>query len=239
MPKMKRSDKDSAKIEAMFSSIAPRYDLLNRLLSLGRDRYWRRFAVSKLPGLDEGIFLDVATGTGDIAMEIMKRHSSGIRVIGVDLSENMIELGREKVRKAGFGERIELRRGSINSLDFGDDLFDAAIIAFGIRNIQDYRLGISEMVRVVKKGGKVVILEFASKQQPFLRGLYRFYMTRILPLVGEIISGKKGAYRYLPDSVADFPPPEDLKLLMQNAGLRDVSYYTLTFGITTVHVGYK
>jgi demethylmenaquinone methyltransferase/2-methoxy-6-polyprenyl-1,4-benzoquinol methylase len=239
MPKTKSPDKDSAKIEAMFSSIARRYDLLNRLLSLGRDRHWRRFAVSMLPELDEGIFLDVATGTGDVAMEIMKRHSSGVRVIGVDPSEKMLELGREKIRKAGFGDRVELRRGDVNSLDFSDDSFDAAIIAFGIRNIPDYRLGISEMVRVIKKGGKVVILEFASQQRPFMRGLYKFYMTRILPLVGEIISGKKGAYQYLPDSVADFPPPEDLKLIMQDAELREVSYYTLTFGITTVHVGFK
>lgn len=236
---MDRSDKDTAKIEAMFSSIASRYDLLNRFLSLGRDRYWRRFAVGQLPRVESGAFLDVATGTGDIAIEIVRLHASGIRVVGVDLSEKMIELGREKVSKAGYGERIEMHRGSVNSLQFSDNTFDAAIIAFGIRNIQDYKHGITEMARVVKKGGRIVILEFASQQRPFLKGVYRMYITRILPAVGELISGRRGAYKYLPDSVVDFPPPEDLKLIMQDAGLREVKYHTLTFGITTVHVGYK
>ena len=236
---MEKSDKDSAKIEAMFSSIASRYDLLNRLLSLGRDRYWRKYAVDQLPDIDNGTLLDIATGTGDIAIEIAKTYPPGIKVVGVDLSENMIELGKEKVIKEGFQERIELGTGDINSLVFRDNSFDAAIIAFGIRNIQDYKQGIKEMARVVKDGGKIVILEFTSQQNRFFKRPYRFYITKVLPFISSIISGKKSAYRYLSDSVIDFPPPEGLKKIMEESGLREVKYHSLTFGITTVHTGIK
>ncbi len=236
---MGKPDKDSAKIEAMFSSIASRYDLLNRLLSLGRDRHWRRFAVSQLPGIDNGMFLDIATGTGDIAIEIVKRHSPGVKVVGVDLSEKMIELGKEKVIEAGYSERIELSTGNINSLNFKDNHFDAAIIAFGIRNIQDYKQGIKEMARVVKNGGEIVILEFTSLQHRFFKRPYRFYITKVLPFISSIISRKRSAYQYLSDSVINFPPPEELKKIMQEAGLREVKYHTLTFGVTTVHTGIK
>jgi demethylmenaquinone methyltransferase/2-methoxy-6-polyprenyl-1,4-benzoquinol methylase len=236
---MKRSDKDTAKIEAMFSSIASRYDLLNRLLSMGRDSYWRKYAVNQLPDIDNGTFLDIATGTGDIAIEIAKRCPPGINVKGVDLSEKMIELGKEKVINEGFRERIELGTGDINSLDFKDNYFDAAIIAFGIRNIQDYKQGIKEMARVVKDGGKIIILEFTSQQNPIFKWPYRFYITRVLPFISSLISGKKSAYRYLSDSVIDFPPPEELKNIMEEAGLKEVKYQSLTLGITTVHTGIK
>ncbi|UCD34793.1 MAG: bifunctional demethylmenaquinone methyltransferase/2-methoxy-6-polyprenyl-1,4-benzoquinol methylase UbiE [Nitrospiraceae bacterium] len=229
--------KDPAKIQSMFSTIARRYDLLNRVLSLGIDRRWRTFAVSQLPAVSKGVFLDVATGTCDVALEIIRRQGPGAKVVGVDFSEGMLELGREKVRKSGNQERIEVRFADATTLPFEDNSFDASIIAFGIRNVRDYRKGISEMGRVVKSGGKVVILEFASVQSGFFRPLYVFYITRILPFIGEIISGKKGAYQYLPDSMLNFPPPEKLKEAMEESGLHDVHYHTLSFGITTVHVG--
>ncbi len=236
---MDKSAKDSAKIQTMFSAIAPRYDLLNRLLSFSRDRYWRRFAVGQLPGVDNALFLDVATGTGDIAIEIVKRLSPNVRVIGVDFSDKMLEFGKEKVRKTGYQDRIDLCPGDVTSLSFEDNSFDAAIIAFGIRNVQDYKQGIKEMGRVVKKGGKVVILEFTSVQNKFFKLPYRLYITKILPLIGGIVSGRKGAYSYLPDSVLHFPPPGELKKIMEETGLREVKYYNLSFGITTVHVGTK
>lgn len=236
---MEKSAKDPVRIEEMFSSIASRYDLLNRILSLGRDRHWRTCAVSQLPDIVEGTFLDIATGTGDIALEIARSCPSGIRVVGVDVSERMIQLGREKVRKEGYDDRIDLRKGDIHSLDFCDGCFDAAIIAFGIRNIQDYRQGIQEMARVVKAGGSIVILEFTSQQQRLFKWPYRIYITKILPLVSSMISGKKSAYRYLSDSVLDFPSPEGLKKIMEEAGLQDVQYQALTFGITAVHTGIK
>lgn len=235
---MNRPFKDSAKIQQMFSSIASSYDFLNRLLSLGRDRYWRSFAVGQLPPLKHGIFLDVATGTGDVALEIARRYPSGIKVIGIDISDRMIAFGMEKVRKAGYLNRIELRKGDLNLLPFEDETFDASLIAFGIRNVQDYEHAIKEMVRIVKRDGYIVILEFTSLQHPFIMP-YRCYVTKLLPLIGEALSGRQGAYRYLPDSMKDFPNPEKLKYMMQEAGLRDVRYHTLTFGITAVHVGIK
>ena len=236
---MEKSAKDTAKIAAMFSSIAYRYDLLNRLLSMGRDRYWRKYAVNQMPDIDNGIFLDIATGTGDIAIKLAKKYPAGIKVVGIDLSDKMLELGKEKVIKKGYRERIELGVGDINSLYFSDNYFDAAIIAFGIRNIQDYTQGIKEMARVVKEGGKIVILEFTSQQHRLFKRPYRFYITKVLPFISSIVSGKKSAYRYLSESVIDFPPPEGLKKIMEEAGLREVKYHSLTFGITTVHTGIK
>ncbi len=234
---MNKPAKDPAKIQTMFSTIAHRYDLLNRVLSLGRDRYWRKFAVNQLPRVKNAKFLDVATGTCDVALEIIKRHSPDTRVVGVDFSEKMLELGKEKVKSAAYQNRIDVRFADVASLPFEDNTFDGSIIAFGIRNVQDYKQGITEMGRVVKSGGKVVILEFASVQSRLFKPLYHFYITKVLPSIGEIVSGKKGAYKYLPDSMLDFPVPEKLKSAMEETGLQDVKYYKLTFGITYVHVG--
>ena len=234
---MDKSAKDPAKIQNMFSTIAPRYDLLNRMLSLGIDSYWRKFAVNQLPMVDNARFIDIATGTCDVALEIIKQHPAGTRVDGVDFSEGMLALGREKVKQAGCSDRIDVRFGDATNLPFEDNTFDGSTIAFGIRNVQDYKQGIREMGRVVKSGGKVVILEFTSIQSRFFRPLYVFYITRVLPFIGEIISGKKGAYKYLPDSMLNFPPPEIFKQAMEETGLQDVSYHKLSFGIAAVHVG--
>jgi len=236
---MSKLAKDSLKIQAMFSSIAPRYDLLNRLLSFGRDRYWRRFAVKQLPKKDAGIFLDIATGTGDIAIEIVKQHTRNVRVIGIDFSEQMLEFGRRKILKKGYQEQIELRLGDVASLPFEDKIFDSAIIAFGIRNVEDYKHGLREITRVVKDGGKVVILEFTPSQNQLLKWPYHIYFTKILPFIGKIISKAKDAYKYLPESVLEFPGPEELKKIMEETGLQEVKYYNLSFGITAVHVGTK
>jgi len=231
--------KEPSKIGQMFSSIAHHYDFLNRVLSLGRDRYWRSFAVSNLPPIKNGLFLDVATGTGDVAIEIARRYPSGVKVIGVDVSEEMIRRGMEKIKRLNLHERIELRYGDVNNLPFEDGIFDGSLIVFGIRNVEDYKKGIKEMVRVVKDGGRVIIVELTSLQNPFFIRPYRWYITNLLPFVGELLSGRKGAYRYLPESMIDFPAPERLKCIMEDAGLRDVQYRTLTLGITSVHVGIK
>jgi len=236
---MDKSAKDPVKIQTMFSTIAPRYDLLNRVLSLGIDGCWRRYAVDQLPKVKNARLLDVATGTCDVALEIVKRFPPDSKVVGVDFSEGMLELGREKVRKAGYQDRIDVRFADVTSLPFEDNTFDASIIAFGIRNVRDYKKGISEMGRVVKRGGKVVILEFTSIQNPFFRAPYRFYITKVLPFVGELVSGKKGAYRYLPSSMIEFPGPEDFKKAIEETGLLDVRYRKLTFGIAAVHVAIK
>jgi demethylmenaquinone methyltransferase/2-methoxy-6-polyprenyl-1,4-benzoquinol methylase len=234
-----KTAKDPVKIRTMFSTIAPRYDLLNRLLSMGFDSRWRKFAVDQLPEVRNARFLDVATGTCDVAMEIVRRFPPDVKVVGVDFSEGMLELGKEKVIKAGFGDRIDIRFADVTALPFEDDTFDASIIAFGIRNVQDYKKGIQEMGRVVKSGGKVIVLEFTSIQNRIFKLPYRFYITKVLPFIGEIISGRRGAYRYLPASMLEFPGPEEFKKVIVSAGLRDVRYYKLTFGITAVHVGTK
>ena len=234
---MDKSAKDPEKIQTMFSTIAPRYDFLNRVLSLGIDRYWRKFAISQLPKAENSRFLDVATGTCDVALEIIKSRPPGTKVVGADFSEGMLELGKKKVRDAGLSERIDVRFADVTALPFEDNSFNGSIIAFGIRNVQDYKKGISEMGRVVKSGGKVVVLEFTSVQNPFFMPLYRFYIKKVLPFIGEIISGKKGAYKYLPDSMLGFPSPDEFKSAMEETGLTDVKYHKLTFGITYVHVG--
>ena len=233
---MNKSTKDPVKIQTMFTSIAPRYDLLNRVLSLGIDRHWRKFAVNQLVKKENAHYLDVATGTCDVALEIINS-LKGSQVTGVDFSEGMLALGKEKVRNAGLNNSIDVQFGDATDLPFEENTFEGSIIAFGIRNVQDYKKGISEMGRVVKSGCKVVILEFTTVQSKIFRPLYIFYITKVLPFIGEVISGKKGAYKYLPDSMLSFPVPEKLKKAMEEEGLQDVRYHKLTFGIVAVHVG--
>lgn len=229
-------EKDPVKIQTMFTTIAHRYDFLNMVLSLGIDRSWRKFAINQLPKFDNARYLDVATGTGDVALEIVRR-LPGSKVTGVDFSEGMLEFGRKKVSASDIGGQIELLFGDATALPFEDDTFDGSIIAFGIRNVQDYKKGISEMGRVVKKGGRVVILEFTTVQNPIIKPFYRFYISKVLPFIGGVISGKMGAYKYLPQSMLAFPSPDELKKTMEETGLEDVKYYKLTLGIAAVHVG--
>ncbi len=236
---MRQIEKNPAKIQLMFSSIAPRYDLLNKLLSFGRDRYWRKFAVNTLPKKETGLFLDVASGTGDIAIEIVRQSARSTKIIGVDFSEQMLEFGIKKIKKMNLNGQIDLRFGDITSLPFEDKVFDGAIIAFGIRNIPDYKTGIKEMARVVRDGGKVVILEFTNAQTEVFKWPFRVYLTKLMPWIGGIISGRKSAYTYLSNSVLDFPDPGQLKKVMEKSDLKDIEYHTLTFGTVAVHVGTK
>lgn len=227
-------------VRNMFTSIAPRYDFLNRLLSAGRDKYWRRVAVDELPLEKGGSFLDVATGTGDIALSLIHRASKDdARVVGVDFSEGMLKLGRDKVKKEGLEDRIELRLADATALPFEDNLFQGAIVAFGLRNFSDTEKGLKEMLRVVAPGGRVVILEFTNPKNPLFRRMYYFYFRNILPLIGGIISGNRKAYQYLPDSVMDFPSSDRLKSLMEKCGMQKVRYKLLTFGVAALHVGEK
>ncbi|MFV1951941.1 MAG: bifunctional demethylmenaquinone methyltransferase/2-methoxy-6-polyprenyl-1,4-benzoquinol methylase UbiE [Nitrospinota bacterium] len=236
---MIKSSKKALYVREMFSSISHRYDLLNKLLSLGRDRYWRSFAVSQLSSMAGGLYLDIATGTADVAMEIAKRGAVNTGIVGVDFNEKMLEIGRRKIKKSGFEDRIKLNFADAQTLPFRDEFFDAAIVAFGIRNLSDPMTGIKEMRRVVKEKGKVVILEFTTPGNSISREIYYLYFRRLLPLIGGIISGKRHAYQYLSESVIEFPDQEGLKRMMEDAGLHDVRYYNLTFGIVAVHVGVK
>lgn len=223
-------------IRRMFDDIAPRYDFLNRLLSLGIDRRWRRFAVSQLQVPEGGMVLDMATGTGDVALEIASKTPSSVRIVGEDFTQGMLKLGLEKVQASPFKERIVLVNAPCEAMPHPAGLFDGVTIAFGIRNVVDRLAGLQEMVRVLKPGGRAVILEFSNPRSRLFKALYYFYFRRLLPMIGGLFSARS-AYQYLPDSVLEFPSQEGFKALMTEAGFGDVRHFDLTFGIATVYVG--
>ena len=219
------------KIQKMFAGISHKYDFLNNLLSLGQDRYWRRFAVSKLP---EGLILDVCSGTGDVAIEVSGKSD----VVSSDFCYEMLELCSSKISKKGI-LNVSCIQNDAENLSFADSTFDGAVVAFGIRNVADIRKALSEMHRVVKKGGKVVVLEFSKPTNPIFKAGYYFYFKKILPVIGRIFSKDDGAYSYLPSSVMAFPERDEFSKLMEEPGLRNIEYHDLTFGIVTVYVGTK
>lgn len=225
-------------VRRMFASIVGRYDLLNRLLSLRRDVYWRRVAVllGQIPAA--GDVLDLCAGTGDVALEIV-RQDSGARVIAVDNCEPMLIRGLHKARRAHAADQIRFVVAPAEELPFADATFDRVFVAFGVRNIADRRRGLGEMARVLKPEGRAIILEFSTPSSPLFGSLYRFYSHRILPWIGGLLSGNRAAYEYLPASVDGFPSPEGLQALMEDAGFVDVSVVHLTFRIVTVHQGRK
>ncbi len=233
----KLSDKGRG-IRDMFDSIAPRYDLLNRLLSLGIDRRWRTFAVGQLQIPEGGRVLDVATGTGDVALEIAARTPDSVRIVGEDFTQGMLVLGKDKIAHSPFAHRIVLVNAPCESMPHPAGLFDGVTIAFGIRNVVDRLAGLREMVRVLKPGGRAVILEFSNPRSTFFKSLYHFYFRKVLPFIGGLIS-KRSAYQYLPDSVLEFPDQEAFKALMADAGFTDLRHFDLTFGIATVYVGVR
>lgn len=218
----------------MFGAIAPRYDLMNRLMTLGRDMVWRRTVVRLCALPPGGSLLDVATGTGDVAYEAM--HSDpAIRVVGLDLTPEMMLQGRAKQ----FGLAFPFLEGDALSLPFGDNTFDATASGFMMRNVVDIDLAFREQLRVVRPGGRVVCLEITLPRTPLLGRLLEFYFFRVVPLAGRLISGHREAYTYLPESVAAFPCPPELKTIMEAAGLRDVSYRTAMLGTIAIHWGTK
>jgi len=225
-------------IRNLFDTIAPTYDFLNHLLSLGRDFYWRRRAVQELKGF-EGRILDMATGTGDVAIEIIHQNNHRRKVFGLDFSEPMIKRARQKVLRRNLAQTITLSLGDALSLPFRDHTFDASMIAFGLRNIVNKEQALSEMARVVQKDGKVIILEFTFPQKGWMRRLYPIYFQRVLPRVGGFISGDRGAYAYLPESVFHFASAEKYEQLMRNVGLVNVSSFSLTGGVASVISGIK
>lgn len=225
-------------VRRMFASIVGRYDLLNRLLSLRRDVYWRRVAVALGQIPRGGDVLDLCAGTGDVALEIV-RQGSGARVIAVDNCEPMLIRGLHKAKRANAADQIRFAVAPAEELPFADATFDRAFVAFGVRNIADRRRGLREMARVLKPDGRAIILEFSTPSSPLFGPLYRFYSHRILPWIGGLLSGNRAAYEYLPASVDGFPSPEGLQALMEEAGFIEVSVVHLTFRIVTVHQGRK
>ncbi len=223
----------------MFDRIAHRYDLLNRMLSLGQDVVWRKKVARHLPDQPELHVLDVATGTGDLIIFMQQANAAVKSGIGIDMAEKMLEFGRPKLEKAGISDRFSLKTGNAVAIPFSDNQFDAATISFGIRNVIDVPKALSEMHRVLKKNGRALILEFSLPKNALMRGLYLFYFRNILPRIGGLISGDSFAYRYLNDTVESFPYGEDFCKLMRDAGFRDVKTAPLTFGIATIYQGDK
>ena len=224
-----------------FDAIAPRYDLTNRVISFGVDLGWRRTAVRQLAGLPPaGTVLDLACGTCDMAREIL-RQGRAARVVGVDLSRTMLALARGKIGKgeASPGRRVTLVNAPAEALPFRDASFDGVTIAFGIRNVPDFRAGLREMRRVLKAGGRACILEFSTPPSRALWRIYRFYFYRVLPLVGGLLTGREAAYRYLTDSVSRFPDAPAFKAAMEEAGFARVSWLPLVGGIACVHTGVR
>ncbi len=228
-------DKTPERISGMFDAIAPRYDLLNRLLSAGIDRRWRAKAIASLRLTGREILIDVCTGTADVALEARKHGAA--RVLGVDFAGAMLAQGARKVQAAGEVGRVSLVRGDAMRLPVPDGSVDAATVAFGIRNVQRPEVACAEIARVLRPGGRIAILEFGMPRIPGISRLYLWYFTHVLPRVGRVISGHTAAYSYLPASVGTFPPPEEFATVLRQAGFFDVRAVPLTFGIVYLYLG--
>ena len=226
-------------IKAMFNAVAPKYDFLNRLLSVGCDRYWRKAAVSEFQSFGNKAFLDVATGTADIPLEIGKRYPKSTQIVGMDFSLSMLKLGNKKISNNKLSKSITLIPGSAENIPFKDQSFDGVITSFGVRNFTDAKQGLGEMHRILKPNGKIVVLEFSFPKNIILQWLYRYYFEKVLPITGRIISGHKIAYSYLPSSVVNFPQGETFKKMLECSGFKNISLKPLTLGIVTLYKGIK
>ncbi len=219
----------------MFDRIAARYDTLNRLMSLGLDRIWRRRLVLALGCEGRCRVLDVATGTADVAIDVATYHPLG-QVTGLDPSKGMLEVGQRKIEQMGLEQRVELVEADAQAMPFEDDRFDAACVSFGIRNVPDRLLGLREMTRVTRPGGRVVVLELSEPTEGIMAPFARFHVHHVVPRLGALLSGSK-EYRYLQESIQAFPSPSDFADLMREAGLRDVRHEKMSFGAAYLYTG--
>lgn len=224
-------------VRTLFDSIAYRYDLLNHLLSGGIDFYWRRKAIEHLKDIKPGHILDVATGTADFAIAAMRLKPD--RIVGIDIAEEMLKRGRMKLKKKGLEQTITLQTGAVEHLTFDTGSFDAAIVAFGARNFEHLERGLGEMYRVLKPGGKIVVLEFSKPRHCPFRQLYFFYFRNVLPFIGRLVSKSNEAYSYLPETVMKFPDGGDFLAILGKIGFRALTEDRLTFGIATIYTGLK
>lgn len=224
-------------VARMFDNISHRYDFLNHFLSLGIDKGWRKKAIRLLEPLRPAVILDVATGTGDFAIQalMLKPH----KVIGIDISEGMLAVGRKKIADRQLTSQVELFSGDSENIPFADNKFDAVTVAFGVRNFENLQRGLAEIYRVVKPGGMVVVLEFSRPRTFPFRQVYNFYFKFILPKIGRFISSDKAAYTYLPESVEAFPDGEDFLQCLSTVGFKNTKCRALTFGISSIYSGSK
>ncbi len=226
-------------VEQMFDNIAPTYDKLNHIMSLNIDRVWRRRVMRIVRRAKAHKIMDVATGTGDLAIAMAKRVDR-IQILGVDLSEEMLAVAREKIRKQGLEERIMLEKGDAENLVMvADESVDAVTVAFGVRNFENMEQGLRELYRTIKHGGKLVVLEFSMPKNRLVRWIYRQYAHRLLPYVGGMISKDRRAYTYLPDSVEEFPAPEKFAQILKDVGFSKVRLRSQSFGIAYIYEATK
>ena len=233
-------DKQSGKkqqVAEMFNNISGNYDFLNHFLSLGIDIIWRKKAIKLLKKEQPKTILDVATGTADFAIQSMSLKPE--KVIGVDISDGMLDKGRQKIIQKGLENIIQLENGDSEDLPFEDNYFDAVIVAFGVRNFENLELGLSNILRVLKKNGRLVVLEFSKPKKFPMKQLFGFYFKNILPILGKLVSKDNAAYTYLPESVDAFPEGEDFNTIMKGLGFENVKNIPLTFGISSIYTGTK
>lgn len=225
-------------VRQMFDAIAPAYDFMNRAMTLGIDIWWRRLAVKRLKRIHPDRILDVATGTGDFAIQLQQSLQPQ-HITGIDLSQGMLDEARRKVKQRGLDDAITFEQGDCMALPMPDEAFDAVTVAFGVRNFEHLQQGYQEMARVLKPGGMLCVLELSTPTNPVIRWFYDLYTLHIIPWVGTLKSGDKSAYRYLPQSIAAVPQGNDMLQLMRNAGLRDATFKRLTLGVCTIYTAVK
>ena len=237
IPQNYKGSSKRERVEDMFDRIAPKYDLLNKVLSVGIDKGWRKKMVAELKPIQPKTMLDIATGTADVAIACMKLDPE--QITGIDISALMLAEGQKKIEGLGFAKQITLQQADSESLPFADNTFDAITVAFGVRNFQNLDKGLSEMLRVLKPNGKVVILEFSQPEKFPIKQFYNFYSKYILPSVGQLVSKERAAYEYLPESVAAFPYGQAFVKIMNRNNFVNSKSVPLTFGIASIYVGSK
>lgn len=237
LPNKKSEISKKRQVEEMFNDISPKYDLLNHLLSANIDKLWRKRVVHMLEKKQPEKILDIATGTADFALQASQIRNS--KITGIDISEGMLEVGKEKIKKKGLSQRIELIKADSENLPFDSASFDAAIVGFGVRNFENLQKGLSEVFRVLKPGSEFYVLEFSKPSKTPVKQLYKFYFNRILPLVGGLVSKNKNAYVYLPDSVNEFPDGAKFLAILADTGFIELQSFEQTFGIATIYKASK
>ncbi len=238
VPYKQSSESKKEQVAEMFDNIAFRYDFLNRFLSAGIDVSWRKKAINKLKDINPQNILDVATGTGDVAILTAKMLNPA-KITGIDISEGMLDVGRKKIADLGLTETIKLVSGDSEKISFPDNNFDAITVAFGVRNYQNLEKGLQEMYRVLKPGGKLVVLEFSKPKNVVFKGFYNFYMNYIAPGFGKMFAKNRCAYQYLNDSVQKFPEGQDFINILEKSGYAKTGNKALTFGICSLYWGSK
>ena len=225
-------------VRQMFDAIAPAYDFMNRAMTLGIDIWWRQLAVKRLKRLKPATILDVATGTGDFAIQLNNALQPQ-HITGIDLSEGMLAEARRKIKKKGLEDVITFKQDDCMALHMDDATVDAVTVAFGVRNFEHLQQGYQEMARVLKPGGMLCVLELSTPTNPLIRWFYDLYTLHIIPWLGSLKSGEKSAYRYLPESIAAVPQGDDMLQLMRNAGLKNATFKRLTLGVCTIYTAVK